>query len=202
MFVWIYRLITRKPLGKPNSLIIPPKRKQNFVRIWFNTPLNLFFSPRPSLFSLRIVIGVSFFISGYQTFQQWVLLHCTISFVELVRDTHTFNFDINPISSKCVCAQLMVEYLKLPTWIVDGGISEISNSFSRIISPSISQGSIPKCESPILIKFGINVISKKIFHPYFFLSATVDVGGVKTTLKIGGAILSNISEMIEDTVFV
>ena len=54
------------------------------------------------------------------------------------------------------------------------------------------------------MKFGINVVFEKIFDPYFFLSAMVDVEGVKTTLKVGGVkhILLNISEIIEDIVFV
>ena len=43
------------------------------------------------------------------------------------------------------------------------------------------------------------VVFEKIFDSYFFLSAMVDVEGVKTTLKIGGVkhILLNISEIIE-----
>mgnify|MGYP004577290855 CR=1 FL=1 len=47
------------------------------------------------------------------------------------------------------------------------------------------------------------VFLKKIFVPRVFLLAVVNVEGVKTTLKVGNAehILSNISEMIEDTVF-
>ena len=55
-----------------------------------------------------------------------------------------------------------------------------------------------------LMKFGMNVVFEKIFDPYFFLSAMVDVEGVKTTLKVGGMkhILLNISEIIEDIVFV
>ena len=55
-------------------------------------------------------------------------------------------------------------------------------------------------KSPILMKFGVNIV----FDPYFFLSAMVDVEGVKTTLKVGGVkhILLNISEIIEDIVFV
>ena len=50
----------------------------------------------------------------------------------------------------------------------------------------------------------MNVVFEKIFGPYFFLSAMVDVKGVKTTLKFGGVkhILLNISEIIEDIVFV
>ena len=66
------------------------------------------------------------------------------------------------------------------------------------------QGNISNSESPILIKFGMNVVFEKIFDPYFFLSAMVDVKGVKTTLKVGGLkhILLNISEIIEDIVFV
>ena len=49
------------------------------------------------------------------------------------------------------------------------------------------QGNVPKSESPILMEFGMNVGFKKIFDPYFlFLSAIVDVGRVKTTLKVGG----------------
>ena len=59
-------------------------------------------------------------------------------------------------------------------------------------------------ESPILMKFGMIVVFEKIFDPYFFLSAMVDVEGVKTTLKVGSVkhILLNISEIIEDIVFV
>ena len=51
------------------------------------------------------------------------------------------------------------------------------------------------------MKFGMNAVFKKIFDPYFF-SAMVE--GVKTTLKVGGVkyILLNISEIIEDIVFV
>ena len=54
------------------------------------------------------------------------------------------------------------------------------------------------------MKFGIIVVFEKTFDPYFFLSAMVDVEGVKTTLKVGGVkhILLNISEIIEDIVFV
>ena len=50
----------------------------------------------------------------------------------------------------------------------------------------------------------MNVALKKMFDSYVIFSAIFDVNGVKTTLEIGGAeyILSNISEMIEDTVFV
>ena len=46
-------------------------------------------------------------------------------------------------------------------------------------------------------------IVKKIFDVFFFLSATIDVEGVKTTLKVGSAkhIFLNISEIIEDTAF-
>ena len=46
---------------------------------------------------------------------------------------------------------------------------------------------------------------RKNIQPVFFLSAMVDVEGVKTTLKIEGVkhfILLNISEIIEDIVFV
>ena len=56
------------------------------------------------------------------------------------------------------------------------------------------------------MKFGenLNVVFEKIFDPYFFLSAMVDVEGVKTTLKVGVMkhILLNISKIIEDIVFV
>ena len=53
-----------------------------------------------------------------------------------------------------------------------------------------------------MIKFGMNVVFEKIFDPYFFLFAMVDVKGVKTTLKVEGLkhILLNISEIIEDIV--
>ena len=66
------------------------------------------------------------------------------------------------------------------------------------------QGNISKSESPISMKFGRIVVYEKIFDPYFFLSAMVDVEGVKTTLKVGGVkhILLNISEIIKDIVFV
>ena len=64
-----------------------------------------------------------------------------------------------------------------------------------------SQGNTPRCESSILMKFGINVLFKKIFDPYFFfLSAMVDVEGVKTIFNVEH-ILLNISEIIEDIVF-
>ena len=45
---------------------------------------------------------------------------------------------------------------------------------------------------------------RKNIRPVFFLSTMVDVEGVKTTLKVGGVkhILLNISEIIEDIVFV
>ena len=48
------------------------------------------------------------------------------------------------------------------------------------------------------MKFGMNVVFEKMFDPYFFLSAMVDVKGVKTTLKVGGLkhILLNISEIM------
>ena len=54
------------------------------------------------------------------------------------------------------------------------------------------------------MKFVMNVVFEKIFDPYFFLSAMIDVNGVKTTLKVGGLkhILLNNSEIIEDIVFV
>ena len=54
------------------------------------------------------------------------------------------------------------------------------------------------------MKFGMNVVFEKIFDPYFFSSAMVDVEGVKTTLKVRGVkhILLNISEIIENIVFV
>ena len=57
------------------------------------------------------------------------------------------------------------------------------------------------------MKFGMNVVFEKIFdikYRIFFLSAMVDVEGVKTTLTVGGMkhILLNISEIIEDIVFV
>ena len=54
------------------------------------------------------------------------------------------------------------------------------------------------------MKFGMNIVFERIFDPYFFLFAMVDVEGVKTTLKVGGMkhILLNISEIIEDIVFV
>ena len=53
------------------------------------------------------------------------------------------------------------------------------------------------------MKFDMIVVFEIIFVPYFFLSAIVDVEGVKTTLKFGGVkqILLNISEIIEDIVF-
>ena len=52
-----------------------------------------------------------------------------------------------------------------------------------------------------------DIVDKKNIWPVFFffsLLAIVDVEGMKTTLKVGGAehILSNISEIIEDIVFV
>ena len=46
---------------------------------------------------------------------------------------------------------------------------------------------------------------KNISHVFFFLSAIIDVEGVKTTLKVirgSEHISSNISEITEDTVFV
>ena len=54
------------------------------------------------------------------------------------------------------------------------------------------------------MKFGMIVVFEKIFEPYLFLPAMVDVEGVKTTLKVGVVkyILLNISEIIEDIVFV
>ena len=54
---------------------------------------------------------------------------------------------------------------------------------------------------PILIEFGINVVFKEKY--FFFLSTIVNVKEVETTLKVGGVkhILSNISEIIEDTIF-
>ena len=54
------------------------------------------------------------------------------------------------------------------------------------------------------MKFGMIVVFEKIFDSYFLLSTMVDVEGVKTTLKVGGMkhILLNISEIIEDIVFV
>ena len=54
------------------------------------------------------------------------------------------------------------------------------------------------------MKFDVIVVFEKIFEPVFFLSAMVDVERVKTTLKVGGVkrILLNISEIIEDIVFV
>ena len=53
------------------------------------------------------------------------------------------------------------------------------------------------------MKFSMIVVFEKIFDPYFFLSAMVDVEGVETTLKVGGMkhTLLNISEIIEDIVF-
>ena len=54
------------------------------------------------------------------------------------------------------------------------------------------------------MKFGMIVVFEKIFDAYFFLSAVVDVEGVKTTLKVGDVkhILLNISGIIEDIIFV
>ena len=59
-------------------------------------------------------------------------------------------------------------------------------------------------ELPILMNIWHKCSFKKNIRPIFFLSATVNIEGVKTTLKIGGAkhILLNISEIIEDIVFV
>ena len=59
-------------------------------------------------------------------------------------------------------------------------------------------------ESPILMKFGMIVVFEKIFEPYLFLPAMVDVEGVKTIVKAGATkhILLNISEMIGNIVFV
>ena len=54
-----------------------------------------------------------------------------------------------------------------------------------IVSLYFLQGNIPKRESPILIKFSINVIFKKIFDPYFFLSEIIE------------CILPNISELLK-----
>ena len=67
----------------------------------------------------------------------------------------------------------------------------------------ILQSNISKSESPSLMKFNVNVVFKKIFDPYFFLSAMADVEGVKTTLEVEGAkhILLNILEIIEDITF-
>ena len=54
------------------------------------------------------------------------------------------------------------------------------------------------------MKYGMNVVFKKIFDQYFLLSAMVDVEGVKTILEVEGVkhILSNILQSIENTVFV
>ena len=53
------------------------------------------------------------------------------------------------------------------------------------------------------MKFYINLIFKKDLKYFFLGNVKVDVKGVKTNLKVGGAedILSNISEIIEDTSF-
>ena len=53
------------------------------------------------------------------------------------------------------------------------------------------------------MKFGMNVVFKKIYKS-IFLSAMVDIEGVKTTLKAGDAkrILLTISQIIKDTIFV
>ena len=60
---------------------------------------------------------------------------------------------------------------------------------------------ILKCESSILMK--LNIVLKKIFDPFSsFLSAIVDVGKVKTSLKVGAHILSNTSKIIENEIFV
>ena len=60
---------------------------------------------------------------------------------------------------------------------------------------------ILKCESSILMKW--NIVLKKIFDPFSsFLSVVVDVEEVKTTLKVGARILSNVSEIIENKIFV
>ena len=84
------------------------------------------------------------------------------------------------------------------------GQNECYKRFQRaIIRLDYSQENIPKYESPIFMKFDINVVFKNIFHPYFlsFLLAIVDVEGVKTNLKIifGSAedILLNISGIIK-----
>ena len=52
------------------------------------------------------------------------------------------------------------------------------------------------------MKYGINVVFETIFNTYCFLSAIVNVEGVKTTLIVGGAkhILSSISKIIEEAV--
>ena len=61
-----------------------------------------------------------------------------------------------------------------------------------------------KCQSPILMKFGIN-FHQKYLTRIIFLLAIVDLEGMKTktNLKLGDAerILSNISAIIKDTVF-
>ena len=52
------------------------------------------------------------------------------------------------------------------------------------------------------MKFGMNIVSKKLFDPYSFSLAMGDIEEVKTILKVGDAkyILLNISEITEDTV--
>ena len=56
------------------------------------------------------------------------------------------------------------------------------------------------------MKFGVDANFRKIFVPrIFLLSAIVDVEVMKTTLEVEVAkhiFISNISEMIEDTIFV
>ena len=56
-----------------------------------------------------------------------------------------------------------------------------------------------KSESPILMKFGMNVVFKKIFEPYFLIG---NGWRVENYPQSGGAkhILLNISEIIRDIV--
>ena len=47
------------------------------------------------------------------------------------------------------------------------------------------QGNIPNSESPILMKFGTNVVFEKIFDPYFFYLQWLMLKGWKLPSKLG-----------------
>ena len=61
--------------------------------------------------------------------------------------------------------------------------SFVVRDYARIFSEDVDSSNMPKCESPILMKFGINVILEKIFDPYFFLLCFLNSETVRVNWK-------------------
>lgn len=90
------------------------------------------------------------------------------------------------------CSSILHFHRSLPLTIFQQSLKSykmLPRKIEKFQIPQISylhlQGTIPNCQSPSLMKLSGTVEQRKIFDTYFFVSAIVQVKGVKTVPKLG-----------------